>query len=488
MLTPMRLYHHPLSSNSRRAVLTARYLALEIELVAVDLANAAHRSPEFLRLNPNGKVPVLDDDGFVLWESHAIMQYLANKTPAQDVYPRDAQGRADVDRWLFWSAAHFTAAVAGAAAAARALAASTVENRDDPYDHRGAHMVGRCLTLALALVSLGACREIHERMHEPTDANADADAAGGMSRVPARGTAATLDIASWNLEWFGDTAHGPTDETLQLRNARDVIGGTDFDLWGLAEIVSTEQFESLRDQLPGYEGLLANDARVAGGPAYYSDFGNLEQKVGLLYKASIFTVLSAAVILTQDDHAFAGRPPLEVKLRASLGGATQDMVVIVMHAKCCADPDSYQQRVAASGALKAYLDATSPTQKVWVIGDWNDDLTVSIADGQPSPYHNFIADRARYTIETEALSSAHVGSTVGYSSMIDHHMVSEAAAASYVAGSVEVYRVDAYVASYGSTTSDHYPVLTRYRLGAATDRGGGGEISELPATRHPPLD
>jgi endonuclease/exonuclease/phosphatase family metal-dependent hydrolase len=341
----------------------------------------------------------------------------------------------------------------------------TIENREDTYDNRGVRMLRRCrsLMLALSLLSLAACREVPERRPEPPDAGPT-----GVSGVPARGTATTLDIASWNLEWFGDTVHGPTDEARQLRNARDVIAGADFDLWGVAEIVSTEQFESLRDQLPGYEGFLANDARVVGGPASYSDFGNLEQKVGLLYKASTFTVLGASVILTQNDHAFAGRPPLEVRLRASLGGATQDMVVIVMHAKCCADLDSYQQRVAASSALKAYLDATYPTQKVWVIGDWNDDLTRSIADGQPSPYQNFIADRARYTVETETLSSAHVGSTVGYSSTIDHHMVSDEAAATYVAGSVDVYRVDAYVPSYGSTTSDHYPVLSRYRLDATT--------------------
>lgn len=323
---------------------------------------------------------------------------------------------------------------------------------------------GRSLLLALSLLSLAACRDLPERRHARPDA-----APGESSGVPARGTATTLDIASWNIEWLGDTSHGPTNEALQLSNARDVIGGTDFDLWGLAEIVTTAQLDSLLDQLPGYDGFLANDARVVGGPAYYSDFGNLEQKVGLLYKASIFSVVGASVILTQEDHAFAGRPPLEVTLRASLGGATQDMVVIVMHAKCCADLDSYQRRVDASNALKAYLDATYPAQKVWVIGDWNDDLATSITSGQPSPYQNFVADGARYTVETETLSSANVGSTVSFSSMIDHHMASDEAAATYVAGSVEVYRVDTYVPSYGSTTSDHYPVLSRYRLGAAAD-------------------
>ena len=317
----------------------------------------------------------------------------------------------------------------------------------------------RSWMLALSLISLAACRDVHERVPEPADVDAS-----GVPRVPARGSETTLDIASWNVEWLGDPSHGPTNEALQLRNVHEVIAGTDFDVWGLAEVVSTEDFASLLAQLPGYDGFLANDARVIGGAASYSDFDNLEQKVGLLYKSSILTVVSASVILADDDNVFAGRPPLEVTLRATIGGATQDMVVIVMHAKCCSDPESYDRRVAAASALKTYLDATYPTQKVWVIGDWNDDLTTSIADGQPSPYQDFVADRAHYTIETEPLARAHVGSTVNYNTTIDHHMVSDEAAATYIDGSVEIYRVDAYVPSYGATTSDHYPVLSRYQI------------------------
>jgi glutathione S-transferase len=107
----MRLYHHPMSANARRAVMTALQLGAEVELVAVDLAKGEQRKPEYLRLNPNGKVPVLDDDGFVLWESHAIMAYLADRTPGQTLYPEAPRARADVNRWLFWNAHHFTPAV-----------------------------------------------------------------------------------------------------------------------------------------------------------------------------------------------------------------------------------------------------------------------------------------------------------------------------------------------------------------------------------------
>jgi glutathione S-transferase len=108
----MRLYYHPLSSNSRRALLTAYHLGLDLELVAVDLSRGEHKTPEVLRLNPNGRVPILVDGEFHLWESHAIMQYLADKSLEQDIYPKNVSARADVNRWLFWSASHFAPAAA----------------------------------------------------------------------------------------------------------------------------------------------------------------------------------------------------------------------------------------------------------------------------------------------------------------------------------------------------------------------------------------
>lgn len=109
----MRLYRHPLSACSRRAVLTVLELDLasRVELVAVDLAKGAQRLPAHLALNPNGRVPVLDDDGFVLWESHAIMAYLCDQTPGQTLLPTDPRGRADVLRWMFWNTHHLSIGV-----------------------------------------------------------------------------------------------------------------------------------------------------------------------------------------------------------------------------------------------------------------------------------------------------------------------------------------------------------------------------------------
>ncbi|HEY4240658.1 MAG TPA: glutathione S-transferase family protein [Kofleriaceae bacterium] len=106
----MKLYYHPFSGNSRRVLLTVEHLGAPVERVLVDLPKGEQRGDAHLARNPNGRVPVLEDDGFVLWESRAIMLYLAEKTAGQTLLPDDARGRADVQRWMFWCAQHMAPA------------------------------------------------------------------------------------------------------------------------------------------------------------------------------------------------------------------------------------------------------------------------------------------------------------------------------------------------------------------------------------------
>jgi glutathione S-transferase len=107
----MRLYYHPFSSNARRAVITAFELNTPVELVLVDLVKREQRQPAFLARNPAGRVPVLEDGGLLLPESHAIMIYLAQKSAEQTLYPSDLQAQAQVNRWMFWCASHFQPAI-----------------------------------------------------------------------------------------------------------------------------------------------------------------------------------------------------------------------------------------------------------------------------------------------------------------------------------------------------------------------------------------
>jgi glutathione S-transferase len=103
----MKLHVAPPSPRAFKALAVARHLGLDFELCPVDLLNGEHLRPEFAALNPNKKMPVLEDDGFVLWESNAICQYLASKKPEGGLLPSDPRRRADVSRWQFWENAHW---------------------------------------------------------------------------------------------------------------------------------------------------------------------------------------------------------------------------------------------------------------------------------------------------------------------------------------------------------------------------------------------
>ncbi|RYE88125.1 MAG: glutathione S-transferase family protein, partial [Oxalobacteraceae bacterium] len=103
----MHLYYSPVSSNARRVLLAAAHLGIDLDLVDIDLLDPEDRR-RLQEVNPNGKVPVLVDDGFVLSESCAIMQYLADGKPGQTLYPTEPLARADVNRWMFWGCQHFT--------------------------------------------------------------------------------------------------------------------------------------------------------------------------------------------------------------------------------------------------------------------------------------------------------------------------------------------------------------------------------------------
>lgn len=102
----MKLYGSPLSGNTTKVRIAALEIGLPLEFVVLDITKAENRGATYLEKNPMGKVPTIDDDGFVLWESGAILEYLAGKKPEAGLLPVDARGRADVMRWVIWGAAH----------------------------------------------------------------------------------------------------------------------------------------------------------------------------------------------------------------------------------------------------------------------------------------------------------------------------------------------------------------------------------------------
>lgn len=137
---PLKLYRHPLSGHAHRAQLALSLMGLPHQLIEVDLKKAAHKTPDFLKLNPYGQLPVLDDNGTVVFDSNAILVYLAAKYDTTDDttdnttgrwMPRDPVGLADVQKWFSVAAGQIAF---GAAAARRATVFGAKVNVEEAID------------------------------------------------------------------------------------------------------------------------------------------------------------------------------------------------------------------------------------------------------------------------------------------------------------------------------------------------------------------
>ena len=106
----LKIYGFDPSTWSNRVRFTANSLGLDYEYIRVNLLAGDGQKDEYLAINPSGKVPAIDDEGFFLFESGAITRYLADKV-GSDVYPADLRKRARVEQWTEFAAQHIAKAM-----------------------------------------------------------------------------------------------------------------------------------------------------------------------------------------------------------------------------------------------------------------------------------------------------------------------------------------------------------------------------------------
>jgi glutathione S-transferase len=106
----MKLYTVVGSPNCRKVLAVVSHLGIKVDVEYLDFFAGDLMSPDYAAVNPNRMVPALRDGKFILWESNAIMQYLADKVPGNTLLPRDASVRADIVRWQCWELAHYNKA------------------------------------------------------------------------------------------------------------------------------------------------------------------------------------------------------------------------------------------------------------------------------------------------------------------------------------------------------------------------------------------
>jgi len=257
----------------------------------------------------------------------------------------------------------------------------------------------------------------------------------------------TFDIVTWNIEWFGDPFSGPSDTELQLENVKTVITTLDADLYAFQEISNSSQFNRLVDELQDYTGFEAGFSQ--------------QQKTAFLFKKATVDSLGSGLInegMVSFDWA-NGRLPLMFHFNANIEGMNREVFAFNIHAKALADEESYNRRVRASSQMKSFLDDNHLNDNVLFIGDYNDDVTVSTFNDQVSPYQNFVDD-SNYLVITKSLSEE--GATSFSSvSMIDHITINSTFTPDYFEGTERVENPN-FIGSFLSTTSDHFPVSTRF--------------------------
>ena len=297
-------------------------------------------------------------------------------------------------------------------------------------------------------------------------------APAAWAQVPSYGADATLDVAAWNVERFGASG-GPSNEALQFQNVLETIRSADIDLWALQEMNDGDTFSELVATLgPPWAG-----ERVEGTASI---------GYGFVYNTDAIRRVRSSTILTGESYSFAGRPPLELVADAVLPDTTVQLRFISLHMKALDDDESYDRRLAAGDALLGYLEPRASVFPHIVLGDFNDELIDSIRFGRPTPYQQML-DSEAVTFLTRAFdqpgSSDDVNTycrnaTCSSGSVLDHILVTANLVGDVVPGSTD--RFDELLTAfsgYTNNTSDHLPVVTRFRFGRAVSTEEGTQAA-----------
>ena len=132
------------SINVRKVVLAAQWLEIPFERTDAGLEFGIVKTPEYLARNPNGLIPAMEDDGFVLWESNVIVRYLCAKHSAGRFYPQALPQRFDAERWMDWQQTTFNPAGRNA----------FVQLIRTPAEKRSADLVAQSVAATDALLAL----------------------------------------------------------------------------------------------------------------------------------------------------------------------------------------------------------------------------------------------------------------------------------------------------------------------------------------------
>lgn len=298
----------------------------------------------------------------------------------------------------------------------------------------------------------------------------------------------TFDIAAWNIEWFGDennspAAGDPNSDAIQKDSVKAILQQLNADVIAVEEITDLALFDQLISELPGYDYVLSSATSYPGSAD--------AQHVGFIYNTTTVvpdTTASRALLSTvhplynggdasfltgypEDPSRFwaSGRLPYMLVADVTINGVTKRLHMVAVHARANGSSGAqsrYDMRKYDVEVLKDSLDIYYSDANVIMLGDYNDDVDFTVADGvssSVSTYEAYVMDTASYELLTLTLSEQGFRSYVFRENMIDHIISSDELAEAFIDGSARVgYQY--YDSDYASTVSDHMIVSARFEF------------------------
>ncbi len=295
----------------------------------------------------------------------------------------------------------------------------------------------------------------------------------------------TFDVATWNMEFFGSTlsGYGPSDIELQKANALRVIDSLEADIIAVQEV---SDIDFLAQALS--EHTTTNYAVICSDVYSYSfepDDGTFPpQQLCFIYNTATVSITGERVVFeafytaartgqitdlndypTGSPQSFwsSGRLPFMITAEVNILGATETIKLVNVHGKSGSSPEDIARKTYDYSVLKDTLDTYYATDKLILLGDYNDDVDVSIGGGT-TPLQPFVADISNYDIVSSSFSYDGQNSTVNFSDVIDHTTITDELFGPYIEDSEYLLDPRDFITDYGNTTSDHFPSRVRFIL------------------------
>ncbi len=295
----------------------------------------------------------------------------------------------------------------------------------------------------------------------------------------------TFDVATWNMEFFGSTlsGFGPSDIQLQKDNALRVIDSLNADIIAVQEVSDVDFLaEALSEHTTAEYGVICSDIYSY---SFEPDDGTFpRQQLCFIYNKNTVTIIDDKVIFdefytdartgvtndlsdypTGNPRSFwsSGRLPYLITAEVNILGAIETIKLINVHAKSGPSADDVARKEYDFRVLKDTLDIHYADDKLVLLGDYNDDVDISIGGGV-TPLQPFVADASNYDIVSSSFSFDGQSSTVGFQDVIDHTAITSELFEPYIEDSEFLLDPRDFITDYGNTTSDHFPSITRFIL------------------------